>query len=151
MKRRLAREMAVQSLYFMAMNEVAAQESVEMVLNEAVHEREEPLSQSDVQELSPFVHTLVEGTSTHLAEIDGLLEQYLRGWKVERLSKVDLQILRLAVFEMFYDDEVPPKVAINEAIDLAKWFGTDDSGKFINGVLGKMIHQLDEIKQSINR
>jgi N utilization substance protein B len=81
-----------------------------------------------------------------VADIDKLLQAYLTGWRIERLSKVDQQILRLAVYEMVYRDDVPARVAINEAIELAKRFGGEESGKFVNGVLGKMIRQLDELK-----
>jgi N utilization substance protein B len=128
------------------MNEVALGESINMVLEEAATERETPVSREDLAEIAPFVNSLVEGAVRHKTEIDSLLERYLKGWKVERLSKVDLQILRLAVYEMVFRDEVPPKVVINEAIELAKWFGTEDSGKFVNGVLGKMFKELDEVK-----
>lgn len=146
MKRRLARELAIQSLYHISMNQVTSDESISMVLEEAGSEREEPVSQADLQEIAPYVKTLVEGTSGLIEKIDPLLEEYLKGWKVDRLSKVDLQILRLAVYEMVFQQEVPPKVVINEAIELAKWFGTEESGKFVNGVLGKMFKELAEIR-----
>jgi len=146
MKRRLARELAIQSLYYISMNQVAHEESISMVLEEAMTERETPASREDLAEITPYVTSLVEGSVKHLTEIDGILAGYLQGWKVERLSKVDLQILRLAVYEMIFRDEVPPRVVINEAIELAKWFGTEDSGKFVNGVLGKMFKELDEVK-----
>jgi len=146
MKRRLARELAIQCLYNMAMNEVTPQESIDMVLEEASTERETPVPPGDLAEIKPYVTELVVGTHARLQEIDRSLEGYLKGWKVERLSRVDLQILRLAVYEMLYQEDVPPKVAINEAIELAKWFGTEDSGKFVNGVLGKMFKELDELK-----
>lgn len=68
---------------------------------------------------------------------------------MDRLSRVDHQILRLAIYEMVFRDDVPPKAAINEAIDLAKHFGLDDSGKFVNGVLGQMIKELDIVKEKL--
>lgn len=152
MKRRLARELAIQSLYYISMNEVAVEQSIRMVIEEAREEREDrvdgeaPVSGDDLARIKPFVQTLVEGTTRHTEEIDRLLSGYLQGWKVERLSRVDLQILRMAVFEMVFHDEAPPRVVINEAIELAKWFGTEESGKFVNGVLGKMLTELDQIK-----
>jgi transcription antitermination protein NusB len=82
----------------------------------------------------------------HKVAIDDMLEHYLKGWQMSRLSRVDRQILRLATFEMVFADDVPAKVAVNEAIDLAKHFGTEDSGKFVNGVLGKMIQEVDTLK-----
>ena len=66
---------------------------------------------------------------------------------MDRLSRVDRQILRVACYELVYREDVPPKAAINEAIELAKHFGTDEPGKFVNGVLGKVIGALDELKK----
>lgn len=71
-------------------------------------------------------------------KIDELLNNTSRGWKTTRMSKVDLTILRLAVYEVLYDADVPTGVAINEAVELAKQFGGDDSAAFINGILGKI-------------
>ncbi len=150
MKRRLARELAIQCLYHIAMNQVAPAESISMVLEEASTEREQPVPKEELEEITPYLGTLVEGTIGRLDEIDSLLQRYLKGWKMDRLSRVDLQILRLAVYEMIFHGEVPPKVAINEAIELAKWYGTEESGKFVNGVLGKMFNELDEIKAHLH-
>lgn len=73
-----------------------------------------------------------------LNEIDPILSEAASGWKLNRMGKVDLTILRLAVYEMRYDEEIPVKVAINEAVELAKKFGGDDSPGFVNGVLAKL-------------
>ena len=74
----------------------------------------------------------------HLEEIDQILNDYSRGWKTTRMSRVDLTALRLAVYEMKFDEDVPVGVAINEAVELAKMFGGEDSGSFVNGILGKI-------------
>lgn len=74
----------------------------------------------------------------HLEEIDARINEVAEGWKTGRMGKVDLTLLRLAVYEMNYDEEVPVGVAINEAVELAKKYGTDDSSSFINGVLAKI-------------
>lgn len=79
-----------------------------------------------------------EAVVARLAEIDELLNANTQGWKTKRMNKVDLAILRLAVYEMTWDDDIPTKVAINEAVELAKRFGGDDSPSFVNGVLGKV-------------
>lgn len=80
----------------------------------------------------------------HLPEIDEMLTGYLSaGWKMERVSKVDLSILRLAIYEIRFDDAIPVKVAINEAVELAKRFGGDDSYKFVNGVLHKAVPETE--------
>ena len=76
-------------------------------------------------------------------EIDRMLNETSEGWKTSRMGKVDLAILRLAVYEMFFDEDVPVSVAINEAVELGKRFGTDDSSSFINGILGKLAKKAD--------
>ena len=78
---------------------------------------------------------------SHVEEIDRLLNDVSKGWKTARMNKVDLTILRLAVYEMKWDDDVPEGVAINEAVELAKRFGGDSSSSFVNGVLGKVAKQ----------
>lgn len=75
---------------------------------------------------------------SHLEEIDQILSEAASGWKLNRMNKVDLTILRLAVYEMKFDEDVPVKVAINEAVEMAKTFGGDESPSFVNGVLAKL-------------
>lgn len=150
MKRRMAREIAVQSLYHMELNEVPARQAIDMALAEADGQEAGESKPMLDEPLSSYVMELVTGTGAYRREIDRLLEQYLKGWQISRLSKVDRQILRLACYEMIYRDDVPPRAGINEAIELAKHFGTEESGKFVNGVLGQMIKQLDEIKSSVD-
>ena len=75
----------------------------------------------------------------HLKEIDAKINEKSTGWKTSRMGKVDLSIMRLAVYEILFDEEIPEKVAINEAVELAKRFGTDESPAFINGVLAKFV------------
>lgn len=147
MKRRLAREIALQSLYQIEMNEVSPEAAIETVLEEARSDNEAELAvgEGDVAR-TPYLTDLVEGTTRNKERIDETLSVYLTGWKVDRLSKVDRQILRLAAYELLFGTEVPPKVVVNEAIELAKRFGSDESGKFVNGVLGKLIKELDTIK-----
>lgn len=82
-----------------------------------------------------FVTQLVEGTAAHLPQIDELIAKHAANWSLERMAMVDRNILRLALFEILFFDETPPKVAINEAVELAKRFGSFESGKFVNGIL----------------
>jgi transcription antitermination protein NusB len=145
-RRRVAREIAIQSLYQIEMNEVTVPEAVEMAVDEAQNDNEAGMDVGDDKVTPDFVQELVFGTRTHLAPIDEILSEYLKGWQIGRLSRVDREVLRLAAYEMVYRDDVPPKVALNEAIELAKHFGTEESGKFVNGVLGKMIKELDGLK-----
>jgi N utilization substance protein B len=95
------------------------------------------------QDVANFARLLAAGTVENLAVIDELIKKNIRNWEFERLSKVDLAILRTSVFEMKYQKDVPAGVTINEAIEIAKSFGNDDSYKFINGVL-------DNIKKAEN-
>jgi len=82
-----------------------------------------------------FAAELVDGTLAHLEEIDGELGRQTTHWRLERLAAVDRNILRLSLFELLYLDETPPAVVIDEAIEIAKRFGSEDSGRFVNGVL----------------
>ena len=80
--------------------------------------------------------------SEKLADIDALIEQNSKGWKLNRIGNADINIMRIAIYEMFYDDDIPVKVAINEAVELAKVYGTDDnSAGFINGILAGIYKQ----------
>ena len=83
-----------------------------------------------------YVDKAVWGVYEKQVQIDSVIEKFLKGWTVDRISKVDLALLRLSIFEMLSLDDVPPGVAINEAVDLAKEYGTDESPAFVNGVLG---------------
>ena len=85
-----------------------------------------------------YIQNKFEKIREKITEIDEILNQCSKGWKTSRMGKVDLSVLRLAVYEVLFDEEVPDKVAINEAVELAKKFGGDDSPSFINGVLGKV-------------
>ncbi|MFM9279067.1 transcription antitermination factor NusB [Paenibacillus jiagnxiensis] len=146
MKRRLARELAVQSMYHMEMNEVKAEEAVDMLLQEAAEDNEAEVVVKDEAALRQYVLGIVAGTWEQRSAIDALLTDYLKGWQVSRLSRVDRQILRLAAYEMIFREDIPAKVAVNEAIELSKHFGTEESGKFVNGVLGRMIQELEQLK-----
>jgi N utilization substance protein B len=146
MRRRLARELALQSLYQIEMNEVTVIEAIANVIEEAQNDDESELVQTKDTIAANEIQELVDGTLAHKESIDELLNEYLKGWKMDRLSRVDREILRLASYEMLYRDDVPPKVVVNEAIELSKHFGTEESGKFVNGVLGKIIKELEEIK-----
>ncbi|RKP57165.1 transcription antitermination factor NusB [Cohnella endophytica] len=144
MKRRLAREIAVQSLYQVEMNGVTGDEAVNMVMDEARQENEIGTDVAELANIDAFTRELVHGVQEKQELIDQKLVVYLTGWQVDRLSRVDRQILRLAAYEMMFRQEVPPKVVINEAIELAKHFGLEENGKFVNGVLGRMLREREE-------
>lgn len=106
-------------------------------LNEQIELYIAELEKPTLQE-SAFLTERFQSIVEKLGEIDNILTEASSGWKLNRMGKVDLTILRLAVYEMRYDDDVPVKVAINEAVEMAKKFGGDESPGFINGVLAKL-------------
>ena len=91
-----------------------------------------------------YIKSKYEKTYAIKDEIDQLLEQVSEGWKVKRMSKVDLSIMRLAVYEMKYDEEIPVGVAINEAVEIAKKYGQDSSPSFVNGILAKVAEEISK-------
>ena len=124
-KRSQAREAALKVLYQLDITKDAPEEGLK---NFFQHHRVTVSSQ-------PFVASLVEGTVKQVDQIDTLLAKHATNWAVDRMAIVDRNILRLGTFQLVFGHETPPKVAINEAVELAKRFGTTDSGKFVNGVL----------------
>src|SRR5690554_4825384 len=126
MNRRIARIKAVQSLYQIDMTNVHPDEAINVVLEEG-------------EEKSPFLNQLVHGTVENLDEIDALVEGALKNWSLSRIGRVDRAIIRMAIYEMKWMDDIPVNVSINEAIDLAKGFtGEEEPGKFVNGVLSNV-------------
>lgn len=85
-----------------------------------------------------YAREIVDGVQDHRDEIDELIASYAQGWTIERMPNVDRALLRLAAWEILHNDEVPAAVAIDEAVELAKEYSTDDSGRFVNGVLGRI-------------
>jgi transcription antitermination protein NusB len=131
MSRRQAREVALQALFQLDFNEGKQEAAVEAALGESV-----VLADKDRE----YAKSIVEGAQCNLAEIDALITKHSREWKVARMSGVDRNITRIAVFEMKFGAEtIDPKIIINEAVEMAKKFGTDDSGRFVNGILGAML------------
>lgn len=98
----------------------------------------EELGEKDDKDTSYIQHKC-EDILNHLPEIDDMVNQAAEGWKTSRMGKVDLTLIRLAVYEMKYEEDVPAGVAINEAVELAKKYGTDDSSSFVNGILAKLV------------
>lgn len=133
MKRREQRECIFQLLFrveFNGQEEMPEQEGMflEEIRNEqAARERDEAYI---LEKYSRIVE--------RLSQIDAMLDGSVKGWKTSRMGKVELTVLRLAVYEMKYDEEIPEKVAINEAVELARKFGGDDAPAFVNGVLAKL-------------
>ncbi len=99
------------------------------------------LYNENVEELSEFARSTFESVSSKTEELDGIISQYLRGWKINRIPRINLAILRLAVYEVKYTD-IPPSVAINEAVELAKTYSGSEDASFINGILGSVVKDL---------
>ena len=127
--RRQARIIAFQSLFSRDLNPKGLDELLTLSWMDA----------KEKEELEPdvlfFTRFLISGTVEHWDEIDAVITAQLRNWQFDRVSKVDLALLRISVFQMLFVKDIPPKVVIDEAIDISKRFSSDDSYRFINGVL----------------
>ncbi|AYC29542.1 transcription antitermination factor NusB [Paenisporosarcina cavernae] len=124
MKRREAREKAIQTLFQLDNSELQVDEAISHVMGE---------------ESDSFYEKLVRGTVSHVIEIDEKLRANLENWSLDRLPKIERTVLRLAVYELSYNEDAPARVVMNEAIELSKLFGDEQSSKFVNGVLSKFI------------
>lgn len=125
-KRTKARECALKILYAIDITDDEPKKCIDSFWKN--HE------ESDV-ELETFANTLVLGVSKNKDAIDKLISAHATNWQLDRMAVIDRNILRFATYELLYMEEIPPKVSINEAIDIAKRYGDNDSGKFVNGVL----------------
>ena len=125
MNRHTAREKAMQILYQLDLTEASLPDVIENFL--------------ELNERDPFLMSIVEGVTDHLAEIDHLISQHLENWKIDRLGSVDKSILRMVTFEIQYRDDIHTSFSINEAIELAKTFSDEKSGNFVNGVLSNIM------------
>jgi N utilization substance protein B len=124
--RRKARTIALQALY-----------EVDSVARRADVVVERLLAEGELsEENNAFVRELVAGVTRNKDEIDGHIQRFAPAWPIEQIAMIDRNILRLAIFEILFDNKVPVKVAISEAVELAKSFGSENSAKFVNGVLG---------------
>jgi N utilization substance protein B len=92
--------------------------------------------------VTPFAEELVEGVRTHLPEIDPLLEEHSEGWTVARMATLDRTIMRIAVFELMYRSDIPTSVAISEAVEAATELSSDESRRYVNGILGRIAREL---------
>jgi len=155
--RREARERAVQFLFQYDLNPPA---DLEEALNQfwnsqqsaAIADEKGPSSWGERTELPPptaaesavrvFAEPLIRGTLEHRNEIDEQIKKHAKNWELHRMAVVDRNVLRLAIYEMLHREDIPPVVSINEAVDIAKKFSTEDSGKFVNGILDKIKGEL---------
>jgi transcription antitermination protein NusB len=128
-KRRLARELAVQFLYQFDLSGGSLEEALPLFWQ----------TQPEVSEPGrKFTEELIHGVVEHRELIDEKIGKYTENWNLPRIAAVDRNILRLAIYEMVYRDDIPPIVSINEAVDIAKKFSTRESGAFVNGILDRL-------------
>jgi transcription antitermination protein NusB len=142
--RRRAREFALQILYQLDVQEqLSDEQAIGMFWKSfaATAEAEGALA-VDLGDIQPFAEKLVRGVREHLAEIDGQIQSASKNWRLERMARVDRNLLRLALYELKFVDDVPAKVAINEAIEIAKRYGTSESSAFVNGILDRCREEL---------
>jgi N utilization substance protein B len=132
--RRKAREIALQVLYSLNFVDIDAQDALDLFWGNFV-------APKSAKEFASF---LVQGTCKHKDELDKLIADCSDNWSLGRMSRVDINILRLAVFEFLYCDDIPSKVTLNEAVDLGKTFGSENSGSFINGILDALNLKLNK-------
>lgn len=156
-KRREARERAVQFLF---QHDLSPPEDLDRALDEfwqtqraaAIAEDKGPANWGQITELPPptaaeaetrlFAEPLIRGTLEHRDAIDEHIKKHVKNWDFNRIAAVDRNVMRLAIYEMLHRDDIPPVVSINEAVDIAKKFSTNESGKFVNGILDKIKGEL---------
>lgn len=136
--RRTARERALQALYGMEMSRANPGDALEQAWVSASQDPDAKKDADADPAAKKFALELVEGVSAHLKEIDDLLQEHSHNWRLDRMSRIDRNVLRLAVFELMHRDDIPRKVTINEAIELGKNFGNEESSSFINGLLDRI-------------
>ena len=117
----------------------------ETEISEALAYYLENFAEEEASEID-FIFREIQGVYDNLAEIDRLIGETSAAWDISRISKIDLAIMRLAVYELVYDDSIGEGVSINEAVELAKAYSTEESGKFVNGVLGKISRKLKAVE-----
>lgn len=136
MSRRLARETALQVLFQLDM----AKEKLDTATVVRKWAEEFAVPETSI----PFAQGLVEGTLSHIEEIDAKLSQFSEGWALSRMANVDRNLLRLACYEILYREDIPGRVTINEALEIAKRYASEESGKFINGILDRVVESVDK-------
>lgn len=134
-ERRLARETALQAMYA---QEISG-DSIKVVETNIIDNSEEL-----PEELKSFARQIFQSTTLHKKELDRYIKAKSENWDFERIAVIDRLVIRMAICEFLYFDDIPPKVSISEAIEIAKRFSTDDSSAFVNGILDAVLHMIAE-------
>ncbi len=138
MKRRKAREHALQILFQL---DIRKEKPSAAVLKHFWAEYRPD------EEIRDFAEAIVKGTYKHLPKINGLIHQCAKNWSLDRMAVVDRNVLRMAIYEILYRIDIPTSVTINEAIEIAKKFGTEDSGAFVNGILDRVARLTGKLEE----
>ena len=133
--RRQARVIALQTLYEIDSSHHLAEDVLRRNLDEPPTENTNPTQPPDTR-VREYARAIVEGVIGHETELDHVIEECAPSWPLDQMARIDKCILRLAIFEILFDNRVPLKAAINEAVELSKRFGSESSSRFVNGVLG---------------
>ncbi|MFZ0930564.1 MAG: transcription antitermination factor NusB [Syntrophobacteraceae bacterium] len=144
-QRRKSREIALQMLYQLEMS--GQPPDVVIGLYYELASDAEDKNPDLAKAVRPFAEQLLYGVHANRDELDAMIVAASENWRLERMSIIDRNVLRIALYEMLYRAEIPPKVSINEAIDLGKTFGSPDSGAFINGILDHLLPEVNRIRE----
>ncbi len=139
--RRDIREKALQSLFQLSANEDL---SKEVAMQKALANHTEDKDELEDVEIPSYLNELVSGVIEQQQMIDSKINSHLKNWSINRLAKTDLLVMRIAVYEMLFVEEVPNKVALNEALEIIKRYSDEKSSKFVNGILSNMIEEKKE-------
>ena len=143
MIRNTAREIAAHLVYELSFTEKTAEDLAAERLTEECFEtlrgEDDLYAEAPEKDQAEYITSVVSGVSVHASELDGYIAKYARGWRLERIPLVAAAIMRVAMFEMLYRDDIPNSVAINEAVEIAKKYETEETVKFINGILGSFV------------
>lgn len=129
MSRKLARETAMKLIYQMEIQRDISKEAIERAIEEYPDEPKD----------HEYIRDVLYKYLQHQQDVDEVIGRHAKDWKIDRIAKVDLSIIRLAVVEILYREDIPHSVSINEAVEMAKNYSTDESGSFVNGVLGNIV------------
>ena len=135
MSRKKARDNAFKCVYEL---EFGMNENLEKILENCYEENDNKPDEKD------YIEKVLKGVKENLKEIDDIILSKLKNWPIDRIAKIDLAILRLAIYEIKYMEDIPVKVSANEAVELAKTYGNNDSKSFVNGVIAKVIESKEE-------
>lgn len=136
LKRREAREKA---LFYLYQSDLLKMNVDELIQKDLKYKKE----------IDQFTLKLINGVKNNLDSLNEIINTYSTNWQIDRMSILDRNMLRIALYELIYEQEIPFKVTINEAIEISKKYGDEKSGKFINGILGKAIEKIDIIKEKV--